>query len=356
MVAGRVVGVVVIALGAWALVVPSGSEGRQQRRRRRPVVRSTSEFPMGGTTGYYTGPASTPLLDAVKIPADMKQLSSGELKQLAHELRWEVIRSVSKTGGHLGSSLGVIELTVALHYVFEAPEDRIIWDVSHQCYPHKILTGRRSRMDTLRQQGGLSGFQKRAESEYDCFGAGHSSTSISAALGMAIGKDQKRKSRNHCIAIIGDVLPIGKGRVVKRHRAGGARKVALLALGTRLAAALEAAKDLEDRHADLSVTVADARFMKPLDLDLVRALAAENDVLVTIEENSVLGFGDYVLHFLALEGFLDSGDLKVRPMVLPDTFIEAATQFQQYDQAGLNAKHVVGTVNKLIDRAKVPAI
>jgi len=146
---------------------------------------------MGGPPGFYTGPERTPILDSVVEPRDMNGLSLPELKQLAHELRWDTIRAVSKTGGHLGSSLGVVELTVALHKVFDAPEDRILWDVSHQCYPHKILTGRRSRMGTLRQQGGLSGFQKRAESEYDCFGAGHSTTSISAALGMSVGKSQK---------------------------------------------------------------------------------------------------------------------------------------------------------------------
>jgi len=685
------------------------------------------DYPMGGAPGYYTGPERTPLLDSVTEPRDMNGMSVGELKQLAHELRWDTIRAVSKTGGHLGSSLGVVELTVALHHVFDAPEDRILWDVSHQCYPHKILTGRRSRMGTLRQQGGLSGFQKRAESEFDCFGAGHSTTSISAALGMSVGKSQKGKKQNNCIAVIGDgaitggmafeamnnanylqarmitvlndngqvslptgtpsaggvvpsgalsaytsrlisskpfadfrqvakgisslfpeeiqrvnakideyargivtggtlfeelgfyyigpvdghdlenlvpilenlrdtpsnkpvllhlktekgygyqpamtasdkmhgvakfdvatgkqfkgappppgaspkpaslttvfanelcriaetdrdvigitaampggtgmdifgrrfpkrtydvgiaeqhavtfaaglaveglkpfcciystflqrgydqlvhdvviqnlpvrfiidraglvgndgpthhgsfdltflgcmpglvimapaeevdlmnmiatahsiddkpscvryprgtgygleklndlfglrldalpeageVLPVGKGRVIKPPRAGAARKVAILSLGTRLAAACEAARELEASMDDVSVTVADARFMKPLDIDLVRQLATENDVLVTMEENSVLGFGDYVLHFLALDGLLDSGKLKFRPMVLPDAFIETATQFQQYDAAGLNAKHVVGTVSKLLDRATVPAV
>mmetsp|Transcript_10389 Transcript_10389/g.14343 ORF Transcript_10389/g.14343 Transcript_10389/m.14343 type:complete len:172 (-) Transcript_10389:9-524(-) len=168
----------------WFLLVVSGVSSlvvTTKPLRTRAYVRKAEER-------YYEGPASTPLLDAVDVPADMKRCTMAELKQLSHELRWEVIRQVSKTGGHLGSSLGVIELSVALHYVFDAPEDRIIWDVSHQCYPHKILTGRRSRMPTLRQQGGLSGFQKMAESEYDCFGAGHSSTSISAALGMSIGK------------------------------------------------------------------------------------------------------------------------------------------------------------------------
>merc|ERR1712147_355020 len=117
--------------------------------------------------------------------------------------------------------------------------------------------------------------------------------------------------------------------------------------GTRLAASCEAANEIEGANDDIGVTVADARFMKPLDIDLVRKLASENDVL---------GFGDYVLHFLALEGALDDGKLKFRPMVLPDSFIETATQFQQYDQAGLNAKHIVGTVNKLMDRATVPAV
>jgi len=153
----------------------------------------------------YAGPRSTPLLDTVSTPNDLKGFSLAELKQLSHELRWETINAVSKTGGHLGSSLGVVELTVALHYVFNTPADPVIWDVSHQVYPHKILTGRRERMPTLRQAGGLSGFAKRSESEYDAFGAGHSTTSISAALGMAVahelrGLDQERTS----VAVIGD--------------------------------------------------------------------------------------------------------------------------------------------------------
>jgi 1-deoxy-D-xylulose-5-phosphate synthase len=709
--------VAVCAAPTAALVAPVARVARASAR---------SAYDMGGPPGYYTGPERTPILDTVVEPRDMNGLSMAEVKQLAHELRWDTIRAVSKTGGHLGSSLGVVELTVALHKVFDAPEDRILWDVSHQCYPHKILTGRRSRMPTLRQQGGLSGFQKRAESEYDCFGAGHSTTSISAALGMSVGKSQKGKQQNNCIAVIGDgaitggmafeamnnanylqarmitvlndngqvslptgtpsaggvvpsgalsaytsrlisskpfadfrqvakgisglfpteiqqinakideyargivtggtlfeelgfyyigpvdghdldnlipilenlrdtpsnkpvllhlktekgygyqpamiasdkmhgvakfdvatgkqfkgappapgappkpaslttifanelcrlaendrdiigitaampggtgmdifgrrfpkrtydvgiaeqhavtfaaglaveglkpfcciystfmqrgydqlvhdvviqnlpvrfmidraglvgndgpthhgsfdltylgcmpglvimapaeevdlmnmvataaaiddkpsvvryprgtgygleklndalglglaalpeggtVLPIGKGRIIKEGRPA-AKKVAILSIGTRLAASCEAAKELEDSMDDLSVTVADARFMKPLDIDLVRKLVKENDILITIEENSVLGFGDYVLHFLALEGALDDGSLKFRPMNLPDSFIETATQFQQYEQAGLNAKHIVGTVQKLMDRAGVPAI
>lgn len=127
-----------------------------------------------------------------------------QLKQLANELRWEVLESVSKTGGHLSSSLGVTELTVALHYVFDMPDDDIIWDVAHQCYPHKILTGRRDRFPTLRQLNGISGFCKRKESEYDSFGAGHSSTSISAAQGMSIAKSVLNKRKNNCVAVIGD--------------------------------------------------------------------------------------------------------------------------------------------------------
>ena len=125
-------------------------------------------------------PSKTPLLDQVKVPADLRRLEPEQLRQVADELRQETIDAVSATGGHLGAGLGVIELTVALHYVFDTPADRLIWDVGHQAYPHKILTGRRDRIRTLRMGGGLSGFTKRAESEYDPFGAAHSSTSISA--------------------------------------------------------------------------------------------------------------------------------------------------------------------------------
>jgi 1-deoxy-D-xylulose-5-phosphate synthase len=152
----------------------------------------------------YSGPSTKPILDSVEFPQDMKDLSIRDLKQLSHELRWEVLEAVSKTGGHLSSSLGVIELTVALHYVFDMPTDQIIWDVAHQCYPHKMLTGRRHRFDTLRQMGGISGFCKRKESKYDSFGAGHSSTSISVAQGMSIGKSMLNKRTNNCIAVIGD--------------------------------------------------------------------------------------------------------------------------------------------------------
>src|SRR6476620_3788531 len=150
-----------------------------------------------------TGQSKTPLLDTVDIPADIRRLKPEQLRQLADELRQETISAVSVTGGHLGAGLGVVELTVALHYLFDTPRDRIIWDVGHQAYPHKIVTGRRSRIRTLRQEGGLSGFTKRSESEYDPFGAAHSSTSISAALGMAVARDLSGKD-NNVIAVIGD--------------------------------------------------------------------------------------------------------------------------------------------------------
>jgi len=150
-----------------------------------------------------SGRPVTPLLDQASSVAELRKLKPEQLKQLADELRAEVIDTVSSTGGHFGSGLGVVELTVALHYVFNTPEDTLIWDVGHQVYPHKILTGRRDRIRTLRQGGGLSGFTKRTESPFDPFGAGHSSTSISAALGFAVGRDFNKK-KNQVIAVIGD--------------------------------------------------------------------------------------------------------------------------------------------------------
>ena len=143
------------------------------------------------------------LLDRIASPADLRALSESDLAKVADELRAETISAVSVTGGHLGAGLGVIELTVALHHVFDTPRDRIVWDVGHQAYPHKILTGRRARIRTLRQGGGLSGFTKRTESEYDVFGAGHSSTSISAGLGMAVARDLSHRKGN-VVAVIGD--------------------------------------------------------------------------------------------------------------------------------------------------------
>ena len=145
----------------------------------------------------------TPLLDAIENPSDLKGLSHDELTQIAEEVRAEMISAVSVTGGHLGAGLGVVELTVALHAVFDTPEDKLIWDVGHQCYPHKILTGRRDRIRTIRQGGGLSGFTKRAESPYDPFGAAHSSTSISAGLGMAVARDLTGR-HNNVVSVIGD--------------------------------------------------------------------------------------------------------------------------------------------------------
>jgi 1-deoxy-D-xylulose-5-phosphate synthase len=147
--------------------------------------------------------APTPILDTIHAPADLRRLGEKQLRQVADELRAETISAVAVTGGHLGAGLGVVELTVALHYLFDTPRDRLIWDVGHQAYPHKILTSRRDKIRTLRQGGGLSGFTKRAESEYDCFGAAHSSTSISAGLGMAVARDLSGQSHN-VICVIGD--------------------------------------------------------------------------------------------------------------------------------------------------------
>ena len=704
------------------------------RTAHRPQRVSVQAGENGAAHGPpYSGPAVKPILDSISSPADMKGLDMRQLKQLANELRWETLESVSKTGGHLSSSLGVNELTVALHYVFDMPEDDIIWDVSHQCYPHKILTGRREGMAGLRQAGGISGFCKRKESIFDSFGAGHSSTSISAAQGMSIGKSMLGKRKNNCIAVIGDgaitggmayeamnsagylrsrmivilndngqvslptgtpsaggvvpasqlstytsnllvskpfqdfrafaksfnkllpagvqdvnkrideyargivsggtlfeelgfyyvgpvdghdldnlipileklrdsdsnkpvllhlktvkgygyppaeaasdkmhgvakfnlgtgaqyktksaapsltsifanalidaatedrsivgitaampggtgmdifgrrfpkrtfdvgiaeqhavtmgagmaceglkpfvciystfmqrgydqvvhdvaiqnlpvrmildraglvgndgpthhgcydlsymgcipnltimapsdeielknmvktcadfddgptvlryprgtgygaeklqslfgyklengeipahgeSLPIGKGRIVRRpggfdkkesSKRGKSRKdrVAILSLGTRLHEALVAANEVEEMDSTLGVTVADARFMKPLDVDLVRELADDHSVLITVEEGSIGGFGDHVLHFLALDGLLDEGNLKFRPMVIPDTLFEAATQHEQYELAGLNAEHIKGTILRLSERKKAPQL
>jgi 1-deoxy-D-xylulose-5-phosphate synthase len=615
----------------------------------------------------------TPALDRIQSPADLRTLPPEDLRRVADELRLELIDAVSRTGGHLGAGLGVVELTVAIHAVFNTPHDRLIWDVGHQAYPHKILTGRRDRIRTLRQGGGLSGFTRRSESEYDPFGAAHSSTSISAGLGMAVAAELKGERRN-VIAVIGDgsmsagmayeamnnagarstrlvvilndndmsiappvgamsaylskllssrqyqhlrhiargaarklgmehvarkaeefakgmvaggtlfeelgfyyvgpidghnldhllpvlknirdmpedrpvlihvvtqkgrgyapaeaaadkyhgvskfdvvtgtqvkapagppsytsvfakaliaeaetdsricavtaampggtglnlfqqkfpdrtfdvgiaeqhavtfaagmaadgmkpfcaiystflqraydqvvhdvaiqslpvrfaldraglvgadgathagsfdiaylghlpgmvlmaaadetelmhmvataaaiddrpsalryprgegigldlpgrgsVLEIGRGRVLREGT-----KVAILSYGTRLPEALKAAEELSSRG--LSATVADARFAKPLDTDLVRQLATNHEVLITIEEGSVGGFGSYVLQYLATAGLLDHG-LKIRPMCLPDSFIDHDSPFQQYEQAGLNARHIVG--------------
>lgn len=662
----------------------------------------------------YKGPRSTPLLDSIRSPEDLKRLSLEDLNKLAYELRWDVLRTVATTGGHLGASLGVIELTVALHYVFNTPHDRLIWDVSHQAYPHKILTGRRPRMSSLRKSGGLSGFTKRAESEYDPFGAGHSSTSISAGLGMQVARDlagipgiaiaiigdgaitggqayeamnnagylknrmivilndndqvslptgtrtvagvrpsgalsdytsrllssrpfqdmrgmaknfsklfpegiqdvaaqvdeytrgivsqggtlfeelgfyyvgpidghkldnlvkvlenvrdmpgnkpvmihiktEKGKgyppaeaaldkyhgvgkfdvgtgkqfkskpktpsytsvfakaliaeaehdrkvvaitaampggtglnifgerfpkrchdvgiAEQHAVTMSGGMacegfkpfcciystflqrgydqlihdislqklpvrfildraglvgndgpthhgsfdlayigcipnmiimapsdetelqnmvatalgindspsvvryprgvgvgldvinekfggkfetmpergrpLPIGKGRIIRRKSSEAkAGAVAILSLGTRLLESVNAAERLE--NSGIPVTVADARFMKPLDRELITGLAAEHEIVITVEEGSIGGFGAHVLHFAALEGMLDHGNVKFRPMVLPDRYIEHGSQAEQYEEAGLSASHIEATAMRLAGRS-----
>jgi 1-deoxy-D-xylulose-5-phosphate synthase len=172
--------------------------------------------------------SKTPLLDRILVPNDLKNLSADQLKQLANELRTETVDAVAKTGGHLGAGLGVVELTVALHYVFDTPSDRLIWDVGHQSYPHKILTGRRDRIRTIRQGGGLSGFTKRAESDYDPFGAAHSSTSISAALGMAVARDLEGK-KNNVVAVIGDGA-MSAGMAYEAMNNAGARNERLVVI------------------------------------------------------------------------------------------------------------------------------
>jgi 1-deoxy-D-xylulose-5-phosphate synthase len=172
--------------------------------------------------------SKTPLLDTVKTPDDLRRLEESQLRQLADELRQETVDAVAVTGGHLGAGLGVVELTVALHYVFDTPRDRLIWDVGHQAYPHKILTGRRDRIRTLRQGGGLSGFTKRAESEYDPFGAAHSSTSISAGLGMAVARDFAG-NKNHVISVIGDGA-MSAGMAYEAMNNAGARNERLIVI------------------------------------------------------------------------------------------------------------------------------
>ncbi|KAE8010497.1 hypothetical protein FH972_006865 [Carpinus fangiana] len=434
---------------------------------------------------------ATPLLDTINYPAHMKNLSSQvsffffflsffcsfcfvlcvytaflDLEQLAAELRADIVYTVSKTGGHLSSSLGVVELAVALHHVFNTPEDKIIWDVGHQAYPHKILTGRRSRMHTIRKTSGLAGFPKRDESIYDAFGAGHSSTSISAGLGMAVGRDLLGK-KNNVISVIGDgamtagqayeamnnagyldanlivvlndnkqvslptatldgpatpvgalssalaklqastnfrklreaakgssslilkqasnlrpnplhlhilaafiddrpscfrfprgngigvtlppnnkgtPLEIGKGRILLE----GCR-VAILGYGSMVQQCLQAASMLKSR--DISVTVADARFCKPLDTDLIKRLASEHEILLTVEEGSIGGFGSHVSHYLSLTGILD-GPLKLRAMVLPDRYIDHGAPQDQMEEAGLSARHISATILSLLGRPK----
>jgi 1-deoxy-D-xylulose-5-phosphate synthase len=183
---------------------------------------------MRSTTEGFARMSKTPLLDRVKLPEDLRLLPDAELPQLAQELRDELVEQVSRTGGHLGAGLGVVELTIALHHVFNTPEDRLIWDVGHQAYPHKLLTGRRERFHTLRQDGGLSGFTRRAESDYDPFGAAHSSTSVSAGLGMAVARDLSGDGRN-VIAVIGDGA-LSAGMAFEALNNAGAMKSRLIVI------------------------------------------------------------------------------------------------------------------------------
>ncbi|EFJ41925.1 hypothetical protein VOLCADRAFT_107482 [Volvox carteri f. nagariensis] len=214
----------------------------------RRIRAETVSGPRAGPAGSYSGEwdklsveeidewqdrgPKTPLLDTVNYPVHIKNFNLDQLKQLCKELRSDIVHTVSRTGGHLSSSLGVVELTVALHYVFNTPEDKIIWDVGHQAYGHKILTGRRKGMGTIRQTNGLSGFTKREESEYDPFGAGHSSTSISAALGMAVGRDVKSK-KNNVIAVIGDGAITGGMAYEAMNHAGFLDKNMIVSLPTQ---------------------------------------------------------------------------------------------------------------------------
>ena len=176
-----------------------------------------------------TAYSKTPLLDTIRTPDDLRKLKVEQVRQVADELRQETIDAVSVTGGHFGAGLGVVELTTAIHYVFDTPRDRLIWDVGHQAYPHKIITGRRARMRTLRQGGGLSGFTKRSESEYDPFGAAHSSTSISAGLGFAVSRDLQGK-KNHVVAVIGDGA-MSAGMAYEAMNNAGAMNSRLIEIG-----------------------------------------------------------------------------------------------------------------------------
>src|SRR6266700_1346248 len=169
----------------------------------KPFSPSDLESDMQNWNIAVTSFSKTPLLDTIRTPDDLRRLKVEQVRQVADELRQETIDAVSVTGGHFGAGLGVVELTTAIHYIFDTPRDRLVWDVGHQAYPHKILTGRRDRIRTLRTGGGLSGFTKRTESDYDPFGAAHSSTSISAALGMAVARDLSGGT-NNVIAVIGD--------------------------------------------------------------------------------------------------------------------------------------------------------
>lgn len=237
----------------------------------------------------------TPLLDTIDFPQQLRQLERKQLAQLAQELRWFLIDSVAKTGGHLASNLGVVELTIALHYVFNTPDDRLVWDVGHQTYPHKILTGRRQKMHSLRQPHGIAGFPRRSESEYDTFGTGHSSTSISAALGMAVAA-QKSGLERRAVAIIGD----------------GAMTAGM---------AFEALNNAGDMNANLLVILNDN------DMSISNNVGALNNYLTKLLSsrfyNTVRTSGKKVLAALPpMMEFARRAEEHVKGMVLPGTLFE----------------------------------
>jgi len=246
----------------------------------------------------------TPLLDAMKAPSDLRKQDRGALRAIADELRTELVDAVSVTGGHFGAGLGVIELTVALHYVFNTPSDRVVWDVGHQAYPHKILTGRRERIRSIRKGGGLSGFTKRTESDFDPFGAAHSSTSISAALGMAVARDLAGKD-NHVIAVIGDGA-MSAGMAYEALNNAGALPSRLLVVLNDNAMSIAPPVGALDRHlrglageskARSMFENLGARYVGPIDGHDVDALASTLEAIRDDKRN-----GPVVLHILTEKG------------------------------------------------------
>jgi 1-deoxy-D-xylulose-5-phosphate synthase len=247
----------------------------------------------------------TPLLDTIKTPADLRRLDKSQLRTVADELRTELIHAVSETGGHFGAGLGVVELTVALHYVFSTPDDRIIWDVGHQAYPHKILTGRRDRIRTIRKAGGLSGFTRRSESEYDPFGAAHSSTSISAGLGMAVGRDLLGKD-NNVIAVIGDGAMSAGMAYEAINNAGALKSRLLVVLNDNNMSIAAATGGLNTHLNDLAATSSSEhtlfeklgmRHIGPIDGHDVNALVAAMEEIRDDKES-----GAVLLHIVTEKG------------------------------------------------------
>ena len=411
-------------------------------------------------------------LSAIDAPADLRKLARAQLPDLATQLRDFVLHSVAATGGHLASNLGPVELAIALHYVFDTPRDRIVWDVGHQSYPHKILTGRREAMKTLRQSGGISDFPRRSESQYDAFGTAHSSTSISAVLGMAHAARINGEAR-HCVAVIGDgalsagiaeqhaitfagglaadglkpvvaiystflqrgydqlihdiaiqrlpvtfaidragivgadgathmgafdiaflrcipdlvlmapadesecrqmlhtaldhdgpaavryprgcgpgvppvqqmqPIPIGKGAVIRTSSQPPGARIAILAFGSMVEAGLKAGKQLD-------ATVANMRFIRPLDIDLVRTLADQHDVLVTVEEGCVAGgAGSACLEVLATQRV----PIPVLQLGLPDQFVEHGDPARLLAACGLDVDGLVQSIDRFFSEAAAP--